>query len=65
MIIIREERPEDIEAIRRVNNEAFGQPAECRKRIVKAASLLGMPEKSLAALSYSTMMRERLKKAKR
>ena len=28
MIIIREERPEDIEAIRRVNNEAFGQPAE-------------------------------------
>lgn len=28
MIIIREERPEDAEAIRRVNNEAFGQPAE-------------------------------------
>jgi len=28
MIIIREERPEDVEAIRRVNNEAFGQPAE-------------------------------------
>jgi putative acetyltransferase len=28
MIIIREERPEDIEAIRRINLEAFGQPAE-------------------------------------
>ncbi|KUK44169.1 MAG: N-acetyltransferase [Methanothrix sp.] len=28
MIIIREERPEDIEAIRRINEEAFGQPAE-------------------------------------
>lgn len=28
MIIIREERPEDVEAIRRVNLAAFGQPAE-------------------------------------
>jgi putative acetyltransferase len=28
MIIIREERPEDREAIRRINEEAFGQPAE-------------------------------------
>ncbi len=28
MIIIREERPEDVEAIRRINLEAFGQPAE-------------------------------------
>jgi putative acetyltransferase len=28
MIIIREERPEDAEAIGRVNNGAFGQPAE-------------------------------------
>ncbi len=28
MIIIREERPEDFEAIRRINLEAFGQPAE-------------------------------------
>lgn len=28
MIQIREERPEDIEAIRRINLEAFGQPAE-------------------------------------
>jgi putative acetyltransferase len=28
MIIIREERPEDIEAIRKINEEAFGQPAE-------------------------------------
>lgn len=28
MIVIREERPEDIEAIRKINEEAFGQPAE-------------------------------------
>lgn len=28
MIVIREEKPEDIEAIRRINEEAFGQPAE-------------------------------------
>ncbi len=28
MIIIREERPEDVEAIRRINKEAFGQQAE-------------------------------------
>jgi putative acetyltransferase len=28
MILIREESPEDIEAIRRINEEAFGQPAE-------------------------------------
>ncbi len=28
MILIREEIPEDIEAIRKINEEAFGQPAE-------------------------------------
>ena len=28
MIIVREERSEDIEAIRMVNEKAFGQPAE-------------------------------------
>lgn len=30
MVTIREERPEDIEAIRAVNQEAFGQPQEAR-----------------------------------
>ena len=30
MIIIREEIPKDIEAIRKVNEEAFGQPAEAQ-----------------------------------
>jgi predicted N-acetyltransferase YhbS len=28
MIIVREERSEDIEAVRMVNKKAFGQPAE-------------------------------------
>lgn len=48
-----------------VEFEAFGEPAECRKRIVKAASMLGIAESALAPLSYATMMRERLKKGKR
>jgi predicted N-acetyltransferase YhbS len=29
-ISIREERPEDIPAIRRINEQAFGQPAEAK-----------------------------------
>lgn len=30
MIIIREEIPKDIDAIRKVNEETFGQPAEAQ-----------------------------------
>jgi len=48
-----------------VEFECFGSAAEGRKRIVAAAARLGIQEKDLAPLSYTTMARERLKKVSR
>ncbi len=50
MIVVREERPDDIAAIRKVNEEAFGQPAEAdivdklRERCSDLLSLVAVQE---------------------
>ena len=48
-----------------VEFECFGQAESCRRKIVAAAAKLGIPENDLAPLSYTTMVRERLKKGSR
>ena len=48
-----------------VEFEVFGAAGPSRKKIVKAASKLGIPESQLVTSSYVAMLREKLNKSKK
>ena len=48
-----------------VEFEAFGEAEPCRKKILAAAEMLGIPEEKLSTESYIKLLREKLKSKKK